>query len=171
MRKVFHKKKTLDLTMSEGKVVVAPSFFHKGHLSTVQEGLKYTTAGQTINMFDELVTQPKRLYGGRLWISPDSVADVDKRDYIEVSVVDKDDVLGAFSLYGLDKAQGHVLELSKFVIKEYIRKGSAEDGYPADFVSSVKGVSELPAGIYVRITYTSYGSQPIDVYAKTYSYL
>ena len=71
-------------------------------------------------------------------------------DILEFSVIDKDDVLGLFSQYGLTVGTD-VLELAKF-----IRTHSVVGGTLVHFIPGQRKI--LPQGLYLRTSYTSYGS-------------
>jgi hypothetical protein len=169
MRKVFnHQQKKVEiegLELQNGHVVAAPTYFYKGDDHTIQEGKRYLIEQASIEIFDDLIAQPLKIYGGAYWVDLDDVDKVSKDDYLEFSIVDKDDVLGMFGLLGITPGEG-VLEITKFVKKDYIRKGDPATGFYSDLVSNTKGVSEIIPGLYRRLYYFSYGSQPITLYTK-----
>lgn len=73
-------------------------------------------------------------------------------DFVEVSIVDKDDILGLFSIYGLQQGTD-VLELAKFIKTHCVIGGQRiiiDGGQP----------KLIPAGLYIRISYFSYGTSP-----------
>lgn len=89
------------------------------------------------------------LIGGRYYVR--DVEAIHDNDIIEFSIVDKDNILGVFGLYGLVVGQD-VLELKKFIRTHSIIGGQ--------IVSFEAGQSKkLPAGLYLRISYTSYGTK------------
>ncbi len=156
---------------SNGRLIVAPSFFYKDHMNTIQTSHRHDVVPGDINIYDTLVDQNCKLYGGEYWISSDTVNNVHEDDIIELSIIDKDDVLGYFGAYGLSKDNGDILELTKFVIDEYVKKGNPSDGYHTDLVSAVKGVSDIPVGLYVRTYYFSYGTENVRFISKLFKYL
>lgn len=140
---------------SDGAPVNAPTFEDTSGLAPQWEGHMYTANAGATNIFDEVVTTEKRLRGG--WYELlDSNAVVG--DYVEFSVVDKDDVLGLFALLGLTVGVD-VLELRKYVKKDYVNPTNKAR---QPFV----GNSAFPVivGLYLRSMYVSIGS--VDVVFK-----
>jgi len=175
MRKVFNhtpKKVSVDGLRfdDEGNLVSAPSFFYQGQLTTIQEGRRYVVNQSAINIFDEQLANPIKLYGGAYWINHSDVSKVSDDDYVEFSIVDKDDVLGMFGMYGLSVANGDIIELSKFVKRDYVKKGDPSNGYFSDLVSNATGAYSLPTGLYTRVYYFSYGETPITLNVRHYYY-
>jgi len=168
MRVVYKPKDTVK--DKEGRQVFAPSFFYKDNMNTIQESHKRVIDPDEINIFDIQVKHACKLYGGEYWISEETANNVHSNDYIEMSIIDKDDILGFFSTYGLDKSKGDILELTKFVVREYVKKGNKLDGYYGDLVSGVNGVSDIPVGLYIRIYYFSHGNEPVTFISKLYKY-
>jgi len=146
----------------EGVRVIAPTFESTGGLHPQWKGYLYNvTAGMT-NIFDELVTFEKQLRGG--WYElMDGNAIVG--DYIEEAVVDKDDVLGLFSTYGLTVGVD-VLELKKYVRTEYVNPGTA--GERQVFLANSTFV--VLAGLYMRIIYESTGVDDLKLKVTTFAY-
>lgn len=136
-----------------GNPVFAPTFEDAQGLTTVWKGHLYTAQPNSLNIFDEVVTTQLKLRGGWYKIL-DSSANIG--DYIEFSIVDKDDILGLFGLFGLTINED-VLELKKFVRTEYI---SPEDKSRQDFQSL--GASEVMAGLYFRTYYYNSGSVSVN---------
>lgn len=95
------------------------------------------TANQT-NENDVKFTHDIYIYGGIYNV----VGDINDGDYLEIEVIDKDNVLGL----------GANTVLSKFVETEYI---VAND--PHAIILSEQG-DNIPAGIYLRARYVSVGS-------------
>lgn len=141
---------------ADGHLIVAPTFEHTG-MDPVWKGFLYapTPKGASedpvTSMFDEPITTEIRLRGG--WYSQ-ATNSAELGDVIEFSVVDKDDVLGLFALYGLTVGVD-VLELKKFVQSEHITPAEVL-GTEHPFVS--KGGFKLAAGLYFRTTYVSTGA-------------
>jgi len=137
---------------AEGRPVSAPTFEDTGGVHPQWCGHLYTAvAGQT-NIFDEEVTTEKQIRGGWYELLDENAV---VNDYIEFSVVDKDDVLGLFAAYGLTVGQD-VLELKKYVAKEYVNPSQRERQI---FVA--KSTFKITAGLYLRSAYESTGSQNV----------
>jgi len=109
------------------------------------------TAGYE-NFFDIQVTKTKCLRGGRYIIL--NHADVHEDDYIEFSIIDKDDVLGLFQVYGVP--QGGFLELTKFVKKWWVYNVPVYE-----FKS--ESYNKVLQGLYIRIGYKSHGTVDIKL--------
>jgi hypothetical protein len=74
----------------------------------------------TDTIHDHLITTQIYMAGGQYWSTGGSAG-----DYAEASIVDKDDVLGLFSTYGLTSGVD-VLELFKFAESIYINPGGTD---------------------------------------------
>jgi len=140
--------KKLEQRNSDGYIVSAPTFEDAQGLTTVWKGHLYTAQPNSLNIYDEVVTTQLRLRGG--WYKVLSTG-ANIGDYVEFSIIDKDNVLGLFAYFGLTVGQD-VLELKKFVKTEYINPLSLER---QDFVSG--GASEVMAGLYFRTYYYNSG--------------
>jgi hypothetical protein len=144
--------KILDVCDTGGRTIVSPTFEDTQGLSTIWKGHLYTAAPNSLNIFDEKVTTQLKLRGG--WYKLlDSTANVG--DYVEFSIIDKDNILGLFGMFGLTVGTS-VLELKKFVRSEYV---SPNDMTRQDFVTG--GASEVMAGLYFRTYYLNTGSSEI----------
>ena len=145
-----------------GGIVHAPTFEHTLGLHPQWVGHKYTATAGATNIFDEVVTTEKQLRGG--WYElMDSNAAVD--DYVEFAVVDKDDVLGLFSTYGLTVGVD-VLELKKYVKTEYVNPSNANNRE----VFMVGSVFAITAGLYLRTIYESTGISDVVFKVVTLAY-
>jgi hypothetical protein len=146
-----------------GNPVLAPTFESTGGIHPQWKGHKYTaTAGQT-NIFDEVVTTEKQIRGG--WYELlDATAKAVVNDYIEFAVVDKDDVLGLFSTYGLTVGVD-VLELKKYVKTEYVNPAHSDRQM---FLANSTFV--ILAGLYMRTIYESTGGQDVCFKVVTLAY-
>jgi len=144
--------KKLQKMNNEGYIVTAPTFEDAQGLTTTWKGHLYTALPNSLNIFDEVVTTQLKLRGGWYKILTTNTA---IGDYIEFSIVDKDNVLGLFSYFELTLGQD-VLELKKFVKTEYISPLNLER---QDFQTG--GASEVMAGLYFRVAY--YNSSVISV--------
>ena len=127
------------------------------------------TAGE-INIFDEVVTVEKKLCGGEYWIITSTGSDVHDDDYVEFSIIDKDDVLGLFSTYGLSTSTGDVLELTKFIITDYAKKGFNGYEFHSKLYEGIKGTNGVIAGLYFRAYYHSYGTVDLNFKWRVYYY-
>jgi hypothetical protein len=83
---------------------------------------------------------------GKYWVN-DRVTD---GDYIEFSIMDKSDVLGLFQSLGLTLGVD-VLELGKFVQKEYLSNGQSE-------MMPFDQAKRLVQGLFLRSIYNSIGT-------------
>lgn len=103
-------------------------------------------AGETAIVDLEITTQVF-MAGGYFWS-----ADCNLGDYVEISVVDKNDVLGLFSAYGLTVGVD-VLELGKFVETHYMKPGGT--GFGELLTEDTAAV--IP-GLFVRTKYENVGT-------------
>ena len=137
---------------ADGRQIISASFQETGGLLCQIQTEKITVEPDTINIIDTEIVMNQRLSGGEYWVDPDGVDYIGPNDYVEFAIVDKNDVLGFFSQYGLEPGVD-ILELSKFVSHEYIRKGNKANGYHADLVSNMVGTSLVIPGLFKRIYY------------------
>jgi hypothetical protein len=149
-------------TNDGGNVVLAPTFEDTAGLHPQWQGHLYEITPGAINIFDELITTEKQLRGGWYEVISGSVA---KGDYIEEAVVDKDDVLGLFSTYGLTTGSD-VLELKKYVRKEYLNPTTANQRQ----VFTSNSTFVIAAGLYTRTIYSSTGSSDVCIKVTTLEY-
>ena len=120
--------------------------------NTVFQGYNYTAQPGALNIFDEQVgNNVVYVQGGRLWVKSPNLG-----DYAEMSVVDKDNVLGLFSQYGLTEGVD-VLEISKWVRNLRIPPWDWECELMA------KTVGELTPGLYLRTAYQNVGVDPVEL--------
>lgn len=149
---------------ADGHLIVAPTFEHTG-MDPVWKGFAYTPTPKGANpdpiysMFDEEITTEIRLRGG--WYSLMTTG-AEVGDVVEFSVVDKNNVLGYFALYGLTVGTD-ILELKKFVVTEYVNPAEAL-GAEHPFVS--RGGFKLAAGLFFRTTYVSAGATAPKIKVK-----
>jgi hypothetical protein len=141
----------------DGRLVYAPSWESTEGLDPTWKGFLYTATAGACSIFDELITEEIKLRGG--WYSLVETGQAVVGDYVEFSVVDKDDVLGLFSTYGIP--QGGILELKKYVKKDYVVPSLI--GQRQTFM--VGGAFPVMAGLYLRTSYQSTGL--VDVQFKT----
>lgn len=121
----------------DGAPVVAPeAFAYSGTEKTRFVGVQHTfTAGQTTS-FDYLLTSAVRLQGGYYWVKNPAL-----NDTVSLSVVDVDNILGG----------GAGAVLSQYVVNMPIAPWDHHQALEAPTASAV------PAGLYLRVTYTSAG--------------
>ncbi len=93
----------------------------------------------TDTIHDHLITNEIYIHGGWFW-SDGGVKD----DYAELSVVDKDDVLGLFDSYGLTVGED-VLELAKYVETQYLKPGGMEMTH-----LETPTIANVASGLYMR---------------------
>jgi hypothetical protein len=153
---------------NEGKPIMSPSFYHADGYNEIQDMKKYQVTSTSVNIFDELIEKEIRLSGGQYWIREEDVNMVSEDDYVEFSIVDKDDVLGLFSVYGVPS--GGFIELAKFVRKHYVRKGDKNSGYYSDLASNIEGAALVGQGLYKRMYYYSFGAVPLTMYVNYITY-
>lgn len=142
--------------------VVAPTFENTGGVYPQWKGHLYDVTAGAVNIFDEVITVEEQLRAGYYELM-DLNAVVG--DYIEESVIDKDDVLGYFSLYGYTVGVD-VLELKKYVKKEYINPLTAGQRQ----VFQANSTFAIYAGLYMRTAYTSVGMVDLKLKVTTLAY-
>ena len=133
----------------DGRPILAPSWESTEGLDPTWKGYLYTATAGAYSVFDVLIEDEIKLRGG--WYELLVAGEAALGDYIEFSVVDKDNVLGLFSTYGIP--QGGVLELKKYVRKDYIAPSII--GRRQEFI--VGGAFPVMAGLYLRTGYESTG--------------
>lgn len=137
-----------------GCLIMAPTLEHDLGLTAVWKGYSYSAQPGALNFFDQEITNEIKLRGGWYEILEATPA---LGDYIEFSVIDKNDVLGYFQYFGLTVGVD-VLELRKFVRTNYIKPGATSmREYPANSASNVV------AGLFFRTTYHSVGQVAVPV--------
>ena len=146
----------------DGRPVSAPSFEDTGGLNPKWEGKLYTATAGAMNFFDEEVTVEKQLRGGWYEIMNDKAQ---VGDYVEQSVVDKNDVLGLFSVFGLTVGQD-VLELKKYVKTEYVNPTTAGQRQ----VFGASSTFTLTVGLFLRVAYNSTGAEDVELKVTTLAY-
>jgi len=174
MRKVINnvglKKVNIDGENRDlsGNIIFSPGMDYTMGLYPKKCMYKHHITHGQINFFDTLITTERQINGGEYWVYPDDVSKVHADDIAEGSIVDKDDVLGLFSIYGL--VEGDILELHKFVINDYIKKGSAESGYHIQCFKGYKGTNQVIPGLYFRFGVDSSGADDYDLLWRMYYY-
>lgn len=143
----------------DGNPVHAPTFEDTMGLYPEWKGHKYTATAGALSFFDEVVTVEKQLRGGWYELFDDNAVE---GDYLEFSVVDKDDVLGLFGYLGLTVGED-VLELAKYVKTEYINPTRKDRQ-----VFMAKSTFVVTPGLYVRTSYNSEGTNDVTFKVVTH---
>ncbi len=134
------------LRVADAHKIVEETYQNRGFRWTV-------TAGQT-NFFDVQANAALiYLSGGSFSVRAALDADIHDDDYAEFSIVDKDDVLGLFSSYGLTVGVD-VLELQKYVVTHYFT--DTDNGVRHHIEPGT--LAEIVAGLYMRAAYISNGA-------------
>lgn len=126
----------------------------------IAKSRKHKAPAGELTFFDVQITSEIRVKGGEYIII--NFENIGTDDYLEFSVIDKDDVLGLFSTYGL-LVGTDILELKKFVRTEYIsaKQKVIENGYQAAYVYP---------GLYIRTSYQSTGTVDVNFICKWFYY-
>ena len=143
----------------DGNPVLAPTFEDTQGLYPEWRGYLYTATAGATNIFDEVVTTEKQLRGGWYELFDDNAV---VNDYLEFAVVDKDDVLGLFALYGMTVGV-HVLELKKYVKTEFINPTKKERQ-----IFMPQSTFVVTAGLYLRTIYESTGQNNVTFKVVTH---
>lgn len=110
-------------------------------------GVLVKAAANSTTIVDYEITTQINAAGGSFWTSGGQID-----DYIDVSVVDKNDILGLFGTYGLTVGVD-VLELGKWVDKLYINP----NGIPwAELIAD--DVAPVVSGLFLRSKYENTGN-------------
>lgn len=146
----------------EGRPVLAPSWESTENLDPQWAATLHTAVAGAYSIFDQVVTDEIKLRGG--WYALMTPGQAVIGDYVEFSVVDKDDVLGYFGYYGIPP--GGVLELKKYVKRDYVVPSLIGDRQ--SFV--VGGAFPVVAGLYLRTAYKSTGALGVQFKTVLLSY-
>ncbi len=146
---------------ANGDPIYSPTLDDVMGLYPKKKTYKGNVSPNQVNFFDIEVTQEKRINGGEYWVHQDDVLKVHEDDYVEFSIVDKNDVLGLFSTYGLSVANGDVLELCKFILTDYVKKGNSANGFHSSLYEGIKGTNLVVQGLFMRVMYDSNGTDAI----------
>lgn len=158
MRTIYTPKPTFPLN-ENGEVKVAQSY-NTAKTPLFFNMYKFFANPDGSFLFDTVIDTPFRMVGGEVWYgNPQSVHE---EDYISFSIIDKDDIFGAFAAYGIVKGEGE-LRISKYVEKEYVKKGSMENEYYSKIMLTDMSSRLLPAGLVLRTKYVSHSIEPISV--------
>jgi len=148
--------------MSRSTPVFAPTFEYTEGVHPQWESQLYTATAGAKSIFDKLVVQEEQLREGYYELM-DHHGIIG--DYIEQSIVDKNDVLGYFALYGYVVGQD-VLELKKYIKTEYINPLTA--GQQIKFTA--RSTTVLVPGLFMRTTYDSTGLVDTQFKVTTVAY-
>jgi hypothetical protein len=169
MRKVYPKidNRKLDAL---GREIMVPSYFvNVDDLLSQQASVKLLASQGDISIFDAKIVEEIKLSGGEVWVTEATSPNVGSDDFVEFSLIDKDDILGYFSMLGLTVGVD-ILEVSKFVFNEYIQRGPSP--YHLDLVTNIPGAAFLMQGLYRRIVYHSVNSTgPVEFISKLFYYV
>jgi len=137
----------------------APTFEDDQGLNGTWKGKRYVVEPGVLNIYDELVVKELKIRGGwyELMHLPADCPATDE-DYVEFSVVDKDDVTGLFALFGLEVGVD-VIEFGKFPETDYVNKYAAATRQ----MFRVNGAKDIIPGLYLRTYYMSMGSEGLLV--------
>ena len=149
--------------------IVAPTLDDVMGLYPKKRSLKGVVPFGTTKFFDTLVESEKRICGGEYWVKNSDVDKIHEDDYIEFSIIDKNDILGLFSTYGLT-AGTDILELVKFVYTDYIQKGNPLEGFHSILYEGIKGTNAVVPGLFMRMMCKSHGIQDFGLVWRMYFY-
>lgn len=153
-----------------GMQIVAPTLDDVRGLYPKKRVYREAVTAGAINFFDYEIDSEKRINGGEYWIAPGDEAKVHNDDFIEFSIIDKNDVLGLFSYYGLSVANGDILELVKFVQNDLVKKGNISEGYHTQLYEGIKGTNRVTFGLFMRVAYDSHGTENLNFLWRLYFY-
>lgn len=126
-------------TDSKGNPIYSPTYAAIEEDAKFQGFLISASGIDTDTVLDHLITQEIYVHGGWFWSEGGILG-----DYAEFSVVDKDDVLGLFDMYGLVSGID-VLELGKYVDHCYLKPGGQEMTH-----LETPTTAQLAPGLYMR---------------------
>ena len=117
----------------------------------VYRGYKYIAQADAMNIYDEQIDE-KLVYvqGSKIWVNNPNLG-----DYIEFSIVDKNDTLGLFTENSLTK-EGDVLEVQRWTHNIYLPPWSCEK----ELIT--KTAFETISGLYLRVCYVNVGLNDVD---------
>jgi len=131
---------------SSGALVTAQTYSQYEEDAAFKGVMLDAPANQT-SIHDLKITTQIYVEGGYFWSDGGN-----KGDYVEVSVVDKDDVLGLFATFNLTVGVD-VLELDKFVETMYLKPGGMEFS-----LVQTSDIAQVMAGLYIRTKYENVGA-------------
>jgi hypothetical protein len=143
----------------DGNPVISPTFEDTMGLYPEWKGSLYTATAEALSFFDEVVTTEKQLRGGWYELFDDNAVE---GDYLEFSVVDKNNVLGLFGALGLTVGED-VLELAKYVKTEYINPARKDRQ-----IFMANSTFVVYPGLYIRTIYNSEGTNDVTFKVVTH---
>lgn len=136
-------------TPIDGAEVVAPTFLHASEQARLK-GYRVVCAPGEVTIFDIEVTSQLLVQGGQFWLR--NAAD---EDYADFSIVDKNDVLGLHTQYGIPL--GTPIELRKYVDYFPFPPGDYQDNIV------MPTVAPIIEGLFMRVVYHSHGVAPVTL--------
>lgn len=143
--------------------VISGSFDHfPNGLTPRFVGYNFPFNANSTSMFDVENTEFIRIGGGSYRIF--NYTDVSVDDYFEFSILDKNDVLGLFSTYGLTVGVD-VLELFKYVKTDYLSPS------PDEISHITKGSRPIIPGLFLRFKCVVTGLVNLNIRFKLVTYV
>ena len=162
--------KSIEILNSETNMpIFSPSLEDVRGLYPKKKMYKNTVIAGQLNCFDIVVDTEKRICGGEYWVNTTDSSKVHEDDFIEFSIIDKNNVLGLFTAYGLQVGVD-ILELCKFVVNDYVKKGNDNSGYHSQLFEGIKGTNKVIPGLFYRVAYDSHGTENISFLWRIYYY-
>jgi len=154
---------------ADGYPIISPTLETAKGMYPKKEQFRNTVSSGQINMFDVEVTTEREICGGEYWAIVNNRNDVHIDDFVEFSIIDKNDVLGYFVYYGLTVGVD-ILELSKFILSDYIKKGWNGYEYYTQCFEMIKGTSGVVPGLFYRAQVESFGTIDYNFWWRIYFY-
>jgi hypothetical protein len=132
-----------------GHPVYSPTFLTTSEHARLK-GYRLAAAAGTSTILDVEITNQSLIQGGQFWIR--GAADGDE---VSFSVVDKNNILGLHTLYGLPV--GTPIELVKYVDSYHVPEGDYNDNI------IMPTVAPVASGLFLRTTYTSVGVSDVRI--------
>lgn len=149
---------------ADGFRVISPTYEYNHGLQALWCGHLFTATAGQLSIFDTLISTEMKAQGGWYEVVGDPAApDAVVGDYMELSIIDKDDTLGLFGILGLTVGTD-ILELGKFLKTEYINPYAAN--LRQVFLS--RGTFDVMAGLYFRTYYNSIGNNDVKMKVSFY---
>lgn len=142
----------------EGRPIIAPSFVEAGHYDGCYNGFRWEITAGTTNEHDTELETDVKIQGGQYRLVGGPPAD---GDYMCLSVIDKNDVLGMFSLYDYEVGVDE-LELFRYVRNHYACSNTSCMGLVNVF--EFPSAKFIPMGLFLRAIYVSIGECDIVMY-------
>ena len=188
MRKIY-KRKPREVRLDEdrnpdGNPIFSTTFselmWNGIPVSPLQKGYSFTVekgeGAEKISSFSILITVEKLIQGGMYWVDCDSPELIDRRDYADFSVVDKDGVVtnpetgnSFFQDFGLEPGVD-ILSLQSVIETSRIRKGNPNNMYHHAPLSNVNDAAAAFPGIYFHTTIHSWSDIDYEFYQELVTY-